>query len=69
MSVVNNTQTLESQLTKKSNSICYHGVRELVTMNENQTGHIASTENLGRPCHKMYWWSAEADPFGQQGAL
>ena len=32
MSVINNTQHPESTLRKKSNSLCYHDVRELVAM-------------------------------------
>jgi hypothetical protein len=47
MSVIHNTQRPESTLKKKSNSICYHAVRESVAMNESRTGHIASEHNLG----------------------
>ena len=32
MSVIRNTQRPESTLRKKSNSICYHALRELVAM-------------------------------------
>jgi hypothetical protein len=46
MSVIHNTQRPESTLKKKSNSICYHAVRESVAMGESLTGHVASTENL-----------------------
>ena len=45
MSVIHNTQRPESTLKKKSNSICYHAVRESVAMGESLTGHIATTEN------------------------
>jgi len=45
MSVIYNTQRLESTLRKKSNSICYHAVRESVAMGESLTGHIKSTDN------------------------
>ena len=45
MSVIHNTQRPESMLKKKSNSICYHAVRESVAMNEILTGHIASEHN------------------------
>ncbi|KAL7545199.1 hypothetical protein ACHAWF_014098 [Thalassiosira exigua] len=38
MSVIHNTQRPESVLKKKSNSICYHAVREAVTMGECLTG-------------------------------
>jgi hypothetical protein len=30
---------------KKSNSICYHAIREAVAMDEIRTGHIRSEEN------------------------
>ena len=45
MSVIHNTQRPESMLKKKSNSICYHAVRESVAMNEILTGHISTHEN------------------------
>ena len=45
MSVIHNTQRPESTLRKKSNSICYHAVRELVAMGESLTGHIPTEEN------------------------
>ena len=34
MPTIHNTQHPESQLKKKSNSICYHAVRETVAMGE-----------------------------------
>ena len=34
MSTIHNTQHPESQLKKKSNSICYHAAREAVAMGE-----------------------------------
>ena len=34
MSTIHNTQHPESQLVKKSNSICYHAARETVAMGE-----------------------------------
>ena len=40
MSVIQNTQKLESILNKKSNYICYHAVRERVTMGETLMAHI-----------------------------
>ena len=46
MSVINNTQKPESVLKKKSNSICYHAIREAVTMGEILTTHIATGENM-----------------------
>ena len=45
MSVIHNTQKPESTLEKKSNSICYHTVRESVAMGEMITGHIKSADN------------------------
>ena len=46
MSVIHNTQKPESTLKKKSNSICYHTVRESCAMGESVTGHIDSRDNL-----------------------
>ena len=46
MSVIHNTQRPESVLKKKSNSICYHAVRESVAMGESRTGHIRTEDNL-----------------------
>ena len=40
MSVIHNTQRPESTLQKKSNSICYHAMRESVAIGESLTGHI-----------------------------
>ena len=45
MSTIHNTQCHESQLKKKSNSICYHALREAVAMRELLTGHIKTDEN------------------------
>jgi hypothetical protein len=45
MSVIHNTQSPESTLKKKSNSICYHAVRESVAMGESLTTHISTHEN------------------------
>jgi len=46
MSVIHNTQRPESTLKKKSNSICYHLVRESVAMGESLTSHISTHDNL-----------------------
>ena len=43
--VVKNTQRPESTLVKKPNSICYHTVREYVSMGENLVGHVPSVDN------------------------
>ena len=45
MSVIHNTQKPESILKKKSNSICYHAIRESVAMGESLTGHVSSKDN------------------------
>jgi hypothetical protein len=45
MSVVHNTQRPESVLKKKSNSVCYHAVREAVASGECLVGHISTHEN------------------------
>ena len=45
MSVIHNTQHPESTLRKKSKFICYHAMRELVSMVESLTGHIPIAEN------------------------
>ena len=45
MSVIHNTQRPESTLKKKSNSICYHFIRESVAMNESLTAHVESKKN------------------------
>ena len=46
MSTVHNTQQPESVLKKKSQSICYHAVREAVAMGECLTAHISTHENV-----------------------
>ena len=45
MSVIHNTQWLESTLKKKSNSICYHACQEAVAMGELLTTHIPTISN------------------------
>ena len=45
MSVIHNTSNPESVLKKKSNSICYHFVREAVAMRECLTTHIPTARN------------------------
>ena len=42
---IHNTQCPESQLEKKSNSICYHAAREAVAMGELLTGPFKTDEN------------------------
>ena len=57
MSVVHDTFRPESVCRKKSNSICYHAVCELVTMDEFLNGHIPSTEDVTDQTIKyLYSW-------------
>ena len=53
MSVINNTSKPESVLRKKSNSICYHAVREAVAMGELLTTHIPTARNPADLCTKI----------------
>jgi hypothetical protein len=53
MSVIHNTQRPESVLRKKSNSVCYHAVREAVAMGECLTGHVRSIDNPADICTKI----------------
>ena len=46
MSVIKNTQTPESTLKKKSNSICYHFCRESIAMGESLTAHVPTNDNV-----------------------
>ena len=46
MSVVTNSSKPESTLKKKSNSICYHAVRESVAMGESLVTHIKGNDNV-----------------------
>jgi hypothetical protein len=50
MSVVHNTQRPESVLKKKSNSICYHAVRDAAAMGESIIGHVPSVDNPADIC-------------------
>ena len=45
MSVIHNTSKPESVLNKKSNSICYHFVRESVAIRECLTTHVPAVRN------------------------
>ena len=53
MSVIHNTQRPESTLTKKSNSICYHAIREAVAMGECLTAHVPTDQNPADICTKV----------------
>jgi hypothetical protein len=52
MSVVYNTQLLESILKKKSNVICYHTVRDSAAMGESIIVHIPSVNSPADICTK-----------------
>jgi hypothetical protein len=53
MVVIQNNQKPESTLKIKSNSICYHFIRESVAMREALTCHIKSDENDADICTKI----------------
>ena len=53
MSVINNMLKPESVLKKKSNSICYHAIRESMAMGESLTAHIATLDNFADLAMKM----------------
>jgi hypothetical protein len=53
MSAAHTTQSPESVLKKKSNSICYHAVRESAAMGEPSIGHVPSVENTADICTKV----------------
>ena len=53
MSVINNTSRPESVLKKKSNSICYHAIRESVAMGESATTHIPTGDNIANLATKL----------------
>jgi hypothetical protein len=55
MSVIHNTQQTKSVLKKKSNSICYHVVRESVAMDKSLTGHIRTNKNVGDLATKILY--------------
>ena len=46
LSVVRNSQAPHSVLKKKSNSVCFHVVRESVAMGESLVRHVSSENNL-----------------------
>jgi hypothetical protein len=53
MYVVHNTHRPESVLKKKSNSICYHAVRESTAMGESIIGNVPSVVNPADICSKV----------------
>jgi hypothetical protein len=50
MSVEHNINRPESVLSKKSNSICYHSVRESAAMEESIIAHMPSVDNPADIC-------------------
>ena len=61
MSVIYNTQQPESTLKKKSNSICYHAIRESVAMGEMLTAHVPTAVNPADICTKVLSGGAKRD--------
>lgn len=61
MSVIYNTSRPESTLKKKSNSICYHAVRESVAMGESLTGHISTHLNFADLLTKILYGQKRRD--------
>ena len=59
MSVIHNTQRLESNLRKKINSILYHAMRESVAIGKLLTTHIPTGENcaylLTKVLYRIKW--------------
>ena len=55
MSVIHNTQSPESTLKKKSNSICYHDVRESVTVGNSLTGNVGTNKNCADLATKVLY--------------
>jgi hypothetical protein len=53
MSIVYNTQHPESVLKKRSNSICYHAVRESAAMRESIIVHVPYVDNPADICTKV----------------
>ena len=54
MYVIHNTQRPESTLNKKSNSICYHAIRESVAMGESITAHVPTLFNPAYCVQRSY---------------
>ena len=54
-SVIFNTSRPQSTLKKKSNSICYHAVREAVASGEMITAHVPTRFNLADLLTKVFF--------------
>jgi hypothetical protein len=61
LSVIRNVQRPDSVLRKKSNSICYHFVREAVAMKECLVTHIPTNENPADIATKIIGGGAKRD--------
>ena len=61
MSVIHNPQRPESELKKKSNTICCCAIRESVAMGELLTCHVPSTENPSDICTTVVPAGAKRD--------
>ena len=55
MLLIHNAQRPESTLKKKSNSICYHAVRESVAMGESLTGYVGTYKNCADLATKVLY--------------
>ena len=63
-SVINNTFKPESVLKKKSNSICYHFVREVVVMKECLITHLPTLKNYADLLTKVLYGKKRRDLVG-----
>ena len=61
MSVIYNTSRPESTLKKKSNSICYHAVREAVASGECLTKHCKTGDNYSDMMTKVLYGKKKRD--------
>ena len=61
MSVINNTSKPEYFLNKKSNSICYHFIREAVAMKECLTTHVPTLRKFSDLLTKCLSWKKRRD--------
>ena len=63
-SVIYNTSKTESTLKKKSNSICYHFIREAVAMKECLITHIPTLKNFADMLTKVLYGKKRKDLVG-----
>ena len=63
-SVIFNTSRPESTLKKKSNSICYHAVRESVAMGESLTTHVPTRYNVSDQMTKVLYGAKKREQVG-----